>query len=114
MARHLKLRSFGHDLHGLLIVIVHLSRMRLSSLRVLGPWSCLENSSLLPIGCPTSCPTCIYNIFITMNTSCIELSTSVTLPSKFFISFNLVTTSLILDMVVLLTILACGSCLGNL
>jgi hypothetical protein len=36
---------------------------------------------LLPIGCPTSCPTCVSNIFMMMNTSHIELPTSVTLPS---------------------------------
>jgi hypothetical protein len=36
---------------------------------VLGPWSCLGNSSLLPIGRPASCPTCVSSIFIMMNTS---------------------------------------------
>jgi hypothetical protein len=36
VVRHLKLRSFSCDLHGLLSVILHLSRMSLSSLRRVG------------------------------------------------------------------------------
>jgi hypothetical protein len=36
VARHIELRSYSCDLHGLLSVILHLTRMSLSSLRRLG------------------------------------------------------------------------------
>jgi hypothetical protein len=105
VAWYLKLRFFGRDLRGLLSVILHLSRMSLSSSLRLGTLGLSRKSSLLPIGRPTSCPTCVSSIFIMMNTSRIELPTSVTLSSKFSnifsIASNLVRTTLL--------ILACSS-----
>jgi hypothetical protein len=117
VAQHLELWSFGRDLRGL-SAILHFSRMSLSSPRLLGTLRLSRISPLLPIGRPTSCPTRVSNIFIMMNTSCIELLTSVSFPSKFSnifsIASNLVMVSLsILDMAVL-TLLACGSCFDSL
>jgi hypothetical protein len=86
-------------------VILRLSRMSMSSLRLLGTLGLSRKYSFVTHRAPTSCPTCVSNIFIMMNTSRIEFSTSVTLPSKcsntFSIASNLVTASLL--------ILACSS-----
>jgi hypothetical protein len=49
LAQHLKLRSFGHDLHGLLSVIHHLSRMSLSSFRRLGTLGFSRKSSFVTV-----------------------------------------------------------------